>query len=94
MELFLDVGSLQRAAAAGHNLRYRFFWGHHPRADGALSDACLSQWWSCTTTAARHMTAQRSGEIVLLSSTAARESRHQMGGFPSLRRGRGAGKPR
>lgn len=34
-----------------------------------------------TTTAARHMTAQRSGVIVLLSSSAALESRHQMGGF-------------
>lgn len=33
------------------------------------------------TTAARHMTAQGSGVIVLLSSSAALESRHQMGGF-------------
>lgn len=33
------------------------------------------------TTAARKMMAQRSGVIVLLSSTAAKESRHQMGGF-------------
>lgn len=34
-----------------------------------------------TTTAARHMLAQGSGVIILLSSTAALESRHQMGGF-------------
>jgi NAD(P)-dependent dehydrogenase (short-subunit alcohol dehydrogenase family) len=34
-----------------------------------------------TTAAARHMTAQGSGVIILLSSTAALESRHQMGGF-------------
>jgi NAD(P)-dependent dehydrogenase (short-subunit alcohol dehydrogenase family) len=34
-----------------------------------------------STAAARHMTAQGSGVIVLLSSTAALESRHQMGGF-------------
>ncbi len=34
-----------------------------------------------STAAARHMTAQGSGVIVLLSSTAAMESRHQMGGF-------------
>jgi NAD(P)-dependent dehydrogenase (short-subunit alcohol dehydrogenase family) len=33
------------------------------------------------TTAARHMTTQGSGVIVLLSATAALESRHQMGGF-------------
>ena len=31
--------------------------------------------------AARHMTAQGSGVIVMLTATAARESRHQMGGF-------------
>jgi 3-oxoacyl-[acyl-carrier protein] reductase len=34
-----------------------------------------------STTAARRMTAQGSGVIVMLSSSAARESRHQMGGF-------------
>ena len=33
------------------------------------------------TTAARHMSGQGSGVIVLLSSSAARESRHRMGGF-------------
>ena len=33
------------------------------------------------TTAARHMSAQGTGVIVLLSATAALESRHQMGGF-------------
>lgn len=33
------------------------------------------------TAAARRMVAQRSGVIVLLSSSASRESRHQMGGF-------------
>ena len=33
------------------------------------------------TTAARHMSARGSGVIVLLSSSAARESRHRMGGF-------------
>jgi 3-oxoacyl-[acyl-carrier protein] reductase len=33
------------------------------------------------TAAARHMTAQGSGVIVMLSATSAKESRHQMGGF-------------
>lgn len=33
------------------------------------------------TAAARHMTAQGSGVIVMLTATSAKESRHQMGGF-------------
>jgi 3-oxoacyl-[acyl-carrier protein] reductase len=33
------------------------------------------------TAGARHMTARRSGVIVLLTATAAKESRHEMGGF-------------
>jgi NAD(P)-dependent dehydrogenase (short-subunit alcohol dehydrogenase family) len=33
------------------------------------------------TTAVRHMTAQGSGVIILLTSSASKESRHQMGGF-------------
>jgi len=43
----LDIESLRRATATGHKLKYRFFWGHKPRKDGALSDSCFSQWWSC-----------------------------------------------
>ncbi|HEV2637302.1 MAG TPA: SDR family oxidoreductase [Actinocrinis sp.] len=34
-----------------------------------------------TTAAARHMTAQGSGVIILLTSSASKESRHEMGGF-------------
>lgn len=34
-----------------------------------------------TTAAARHMTAQGSGVIVMLTASSAKESRHQMGGF-------------
>jgi 3-oxoacyl-[acyl-carrier protein] reductase len=37
--------------------------------------------FNTATAAARHMTAQRSGVIVTFSSTAAREWRHEMGGF-------------
>jgi ribA/ribD-fused uncharacterized protein len=45
MALLLDVDAVQRALQAGARLDYRFFWGHRPRRDGALSDACFSQWW-------------------------------------------------
>lgn len=43
----LDLTSLRTAVAAGHTFEYRFFWGHTPRPDGKLSNACLSQWWPC-----------------------------------------------
>src|SRR5579862_4065855 len=42
--------------------------------------ACRTHFITATT-AARHMTAQGSGVIVLLSATASLESRHKMGGF-------------
>jgi 3-oxoacyl-[acyl-carrier protein] reductase len=45
-----------------------------------ITAACRTHYVTATT-AARHMTAQGSGVIVLLSSTAPQESRHQMGGF-------------
>ncbi len=58
-----------------------------PLVEMALEDfmapvnaACRTHFITATT-AARHMTTQGSGVIVLLSSTAALESRHQMGGF-------------
>jgi hypothetical protein len=43
MSLFLDRETLRRAVAAGAVVQYRFFWGHQPREDGALSDGCFSQ---------------------------------------------------
>jgi ribA/ribD-fused uncharacterized protein len=33
------------AAAKLPCMKYLYFWGHTPRADGALSSSCLSQWW-------------------------------------------------
>jgi 3-oxoacyl-[acyl-carrier protein] reductase len=45
-----------------------------------VTAACRTHFITATT-AARHMTAQGSGVIVLLSATASLESRHQMGGF-------------
>jgi 3-oxoacyl-[acyl-carrier protein] reductase len=45
-----------------------------------VTDAARTHFITATT-AARHMVAQRSGVIVLLSATSSLESRHQMGGF-------------
>ena len=43
----LDIDSLRHRVAAGEHFDYRFFWGHEPRPDGAVSNSCLSQWWRC-----------------------------------------------
>lgn len=58
-----------------------------PLVDMSLEDfmapvtaACRTHFVTATT-AARHMTAQGSGVIVMLSATSAKETRHQMGGF-------------
>lgn len=63
----LDKEGLCRAVAAGEVFQYRFFWGHRPRKDGALSDSCFSQWWGCRfeadgevyTSAEQYMMAQK-----------------------------------
>jgi ribA/ribD-fused uncharacterized protein len=47
MPMPLNVDSLREALDAGASYRFRTFWGHRPRPDGALSDSCLSQWWPC-----------------------------------------------
>lgn len=31
----------------GERLKYVFFWGHKPAADGSITKSCFSQWWSC-----------------------------------------------
>lgn len=41
----IDLESLKAAVARGESFTFRPFYGHTPRADGALSDACFSQWW-------------------------------------------------
>ncbi|KAA2244910.1 NADAR family protein [Chitinophaga agrisoli] len=30
---------------AGEQLKYLFFWGHQPSADGSVTKSCFSQWW-------------------------------------------------
>lgn len=44
---YFDLESLKSAKERGHALSFRPFYGHTPRPDGRLSDACFSQWWSC-----------------------------------------------
>ncbi len=36
---------------SGERIKYLFFWGHTPSFDGAVTKACLSQWWDCRFTA-------------------------------------------
>lgn len=45
MTLHLDRSSLLRGIRAGEEHDFILFWGHTPRRDGALSDACFSQWY-------------------------------------------------
>lgn len=28
-------------------IKYVFFWGHKPSADGSITKTCFSQWWDC-----------------------------------------------
>ena len=39
--------SLIERAESGETLKYLFFWGHQPPADGTVGKSCLSQWWDC-----------------------------------------------
>lgn len=41
----MDVASLCGRVASGERFGYLCFWGHRPRADGAPSAACFSQWF-------------------------------------------------
>lgn len=40
-----DLESLKSRVSRGESFTFRPFYGHTPRADGKLSDACFSQWW-------------------------------------------------
>lgn len=37
--------TVEEARRAGDRLKYLFFWGHRPAADGRVTASCLSQWW-------------------------------------------------
>lgn len=41
-----DVDALCARVAAGERFGYLCFWGHRPRADGAPSASCFSQWFA------------------------------------------------
>jgi len=53
--------ALVSAMAEGRQFRFRPFYGHTQRADGALSDACFSQWWRAefVVDGARYVTAEQ-----------------------------------
>lgn len=36
---------LVNRVAKGERLKYLFFWGHTPAADGGVTKSCFSQWW-------------------------------------------------
>lgn len=42
----LDVHTLKKSVSAGESYDYLFFYGHTPREDGKLSNACFSQWYA------------------------------------------------
>ncbi len=52
---------LLTALAAGRRFTFRPFFGHTPRTDGTLSDACFSQWWRAefTVKGLRYFTAEQ-----------------------------------
>jgi ribA/ribD-fused uncharacterized protein len=39
--------TLEALRASTDAFTFRPFYGHQPRADGRLGDACFSQWWPC-----------------------------------------------
>lgn len=45
--MYYNLEELKKAYNAGETLKYLFFWGHTPAADGHISESCLSQWWPC-----------------------------------------------
>ena len=45
--MFYNINDLKDACNAGEKLKYLFFWGHTPSADGQITETCLSQWWPC-----------------------------------------------
>lgn len=48
--MIYEIEELKKAYNKGEKLRFLFFWGHTPPADGHMNESCLSQWWKCTFT--------------------------------------------
>lgn len=40
-----DISQVRDDYLSGKKQKYLFFWGHHPAADGSITQSCLSQWW-------------------------------------------------
>lgn len=40
-----SVDTLKERRKKGEPMSFLFFWGHHPAADGRITQSCLSQWW-------------------------------------------------
>lgn len=45
--MIYQLDDLRKAYKEGQAFKFLFFWGHTPKADGQVSEACLSQWWPC-----------------------------------------------
>jgi ribA/ribD-fused uncharacterized protein len=37
--------STDKIIAEKNSVKYLFFWGHQPSADGTITKSCFSQWW-------------------------------------------------
>ncbi|MFU1794064.1 NADAR family protein [Paenibacillus azoreducens] len=42
-----SIHELRQQFQKGKRLKYIFFWGHQPAADGSINKSCFSQWWPC-----------------------------------------------
>ncbi len=40
-----SIDSLQKDFCESKKVKYLFFWGHQPSANGSITKTCLSQWW-------------------------------------------------
>lgn len=43
--MIYTLEALRAAHSAGQRIKYLFFWGHAPKAEGTVGASCLSQWW-------------------------------------------------
>jgi ribA/ribD-fused uncharacterized protein len=41
----MDIDTLKTKFDAGDRIKYLFFWGHRPNADGSIGKTCFSQWF-------------------------------------------------
>jgi ribA/ribD-fused uncharacterized protein len=64
-----NVAQLIEAARDGEpRIKYVFFWGHTPAADGSVTAACFSQWWPVEFTEDGHT--YRSAEHYMMAGKA------------------------